>query len=286
MYSTKNTTLCFILVLILGLSACSSKKKEVELLDPIYTPDEDRSGCQVTTPPEDLRFHKFYSKYCDAKGIPIISSGEVEDRALQQAYYIINNMLAPIPEVRQELVSRGYYVAVIGLYEELTDLPEYSHMSRSFWNWRAKALGGSQKVKITSAAEENMLCFRRDRYYQENILMHEFAHTIHLAGTGEDYQAFDQKLLDLYEIALANGLWANTYAGENHLEYWAEGIQTYFNANIENNPGDGVHNQINTQEELAMYDPALFQLIKDYFHGFEWTPTCPTMDIIKGSGSE
>jgi hypothetical protein len=92
--------------------------------------------------------------------------------------------------------------------------------------------------------------------------------------------------MDLFEIALEHGLWEDTYAGENHLEYWAEGIQDYFNANIENIPGDGVHNQIATREELVMYDPALFNFIQDFFHGFEWTPTCPTMDIIKGSGSE
>jgi hypothetical protein len=57
-------------------------------------------------------------------------------------------------------------------------------MDGEYWNWRAKALGGSKKVKITSAAEENLFCYRRYHYYQENILIHKFAHTIHLVGTG------------------------------------------------------------------------------------------------------
>jgi hypothetical protein len=206
----------------------------------------------------------------------------VEDRALGQAYYIINNMLAPIPEVRQRLVSNGYYVAVIALTEDLTDLPEYRHMDPKFWNWRARALGGSKQVKITSACEENLVCFRRDRYYQENILIHEFAHTIHLAGLGRDYNEFNRELKDLYQVALKAGLWENTYAAENHLEYWAEGVQTYFNANIENNPGDGVHNQINTREELAEYDPGLYHFIAEFFHDFQWTPTCPKVETGAG----
>jgi alpha-glucosidase len=229
----------------------------------------------VGIPPDDLHFKSFYTKHCDALGIPIISSEEVEDRALQQAYYIINNMLAPIPDVRQQLVSRGYYVAIIGLTEQLTDLPEYRHMNSVYWNQRAKALGGSKKIKITSAAEENMVCFRRDRYYQENILIHEFAHTIHLAGLGEDYNIFDQELLNLYRSALDQGLWENTYAAENHQEYWAEGLQTYFNANIGINPGDGVHNTINTRDELKKYDLDLYKFINDFYDGFEWIPTCP-----------
>lgn len=272
-----------ILVLIpLCQLVCSSCRKTLDspLLPQVLEPDEDRTGCVIGFPPEDIKVKPFYSKYCDAQGIPILASDEVEDRALQQAYYIINNMLGPIPEVRQQLISRGYYVAVIGLTEDLTDLPEYRHMYKQYWNWRARALGGSKRTKITSTAEENMVCFRRDRYYGENILIHEFAHTIHLAGLGTDYNKFNRELKALYQSSLDSGLWENTYAGENHLEYWAEGLQNYFNANIESNPGNGVHNQINTREELADYDPALYKFISDFYHGFEWTPTCPTQENL------
>src|SRR5215472_11437748 len=58
----------------------------------------------VITPPESL-FQKyreadrdaarqFYKKYIDLKGMPVIASGEVEDRALQRTYYIVTHMLA------------------------------------------------------------------------------------------------------------------------------------------------------------------------------------------------
>ena len=51
----------------------------------------DDSGCIVTTPPAG-RFDPFYTKYCSARGIPILSSGDVPDNALQQAWGIIMNM--------------------------------------------------------------------------------------------------------------------------------------------------------------------------------------------------
>jgi hypothetical protein len=284
--SERNFKSFVFLSLILALCGSCDQRPEEPIIPQVLSPNEERSGCQVSSPPEEFHFSRFYEKYCDAYGIPIISSGEVENRALQQAYYIINNMLAPVPEVRQQLVSRGYYVAVIGLTEELTTLPEYRHMDSVYWNWRAKALGGSKRVKITSAAEENMLCFRRDRYYLENILIHEFAHTIHLAGLGSDYNKFNRELKSLYQSALDEGLWELTYAADNHLEYWAEGVQSYFNTNLESNPANGVHNQVNTREELAEYDPALYAFIADFFDDFEWTPTCPKLEVISEMGEE
>jgi len=238
-------------------------------------PSEDRSGCVVKDIPKRYSFDPFYKKYCDAGGIPIISSGDVDDLALKQAYYIIMNMLAPIPEVRQELISNGAYFGVIGMYESLTEMPEYAHMDNQYWDQRARGLGGGKNNPFTTDAEENLLCLTWDRYYGESIAVHEVAHTISLAGLGDNFETMLAEFTGLYESALQKGLWAKTYAGSNIQEYWAEGVQSYFNTNIEADPPDGVHNYVNTRQELAEYDPALYEFISRFFHGFEWTPTCP-----------
>ena len=268
----------WILMLLLTVmaAACSFSQGDSKptLVARATSASEDRAGCQVKSPPQEFRFSDFYTKYCDANGIPIISSEEVDDLALKQAYYIINNMLGHIPEVRQELVSGGYYVAIIGRNKQQTTLPEYRHMDSKYWDQRARGLGGDRGTKITSCGEENLLCLGlwKDRYHGENILVHEFAHTIHLAGAGK---TFNNELQDLYYKAYGEGLWEDTYAAANHLEYWAEGVQTYFNTNLSANPVDGVHNKINTREELAVYDQALYEFIAEFFHGFNWTPICP-----------
>ena len=69
-----------------------------------------------------------------------------------------------------------------------------------------------------------------------------------------------------YNAALRRGLWARTYAATNPVEYFAVGTQAYFNQG-KNGPvgGDGVHNHIDTREELKRYDPTLYAILKEVF---------------------
>jgi len=270
-----------VLIMLASTSSCQT----TEIVDPTIVPvptrlssitaNEDRDACVVTFPPEEYRFDPFYKKYCNGGGIPIISSGEVDNRALQQAYYVITNLLAPIPEIKKELVDRGAYFAIMGTKEFQTTLPEYAHMDSTYWDQRARGLGADRWNPVTSGAEENLLCLRADRYYGESIAVHEFAHTIHLLGLSRVIRGFDASLVALYQSATERGLWHNTYAGTNYKEYWAEGVQSYFNTNLQALPTNGVHNHVNTREELAEYDPQLYQFIDEILGGFEWTPTCP-----------
>ena len=237
--------------------------------------NEDRQGCVVSKPPAAYGFDPFYEKYCDMDGIPIISSDAVDDLALQQAYYIVKNLLAPIPYVRDEFVELGVYFAIIGRFENQTTLPEYAHMDSTYWDERARGLGAGGKVRITSAGEENLLCLPTDRYQGESIAVHEFAHTIHLLGLRKTVFGFDSRLRLLYYAAKIEGLWKDTYAGSDSKEYWAEGVQSYFGTNLQSQVPDGVHNFVNTPEELAQYDPRLYRFIDSVFGEFHWTPTCP-----------
>src|SRR3989442_1445073 len=63
----------------------------------------------------------------------------------------------------------------------------------------------------------------------------------------------------------AAGRFANTYAISNAREYWAEGVQDWFDANLQAFPADGVHNAVNTRVELMNYDPELAGLIGEVF---------------------
>lgn len=257
--------ICFTsLILLTILSACQTNR------------EISRNGCVVGSTPQDLAFDPFYGKYCDADGIPIISSTAVDDLALKQAYYIVMNMLAPIPDIHAEMVSNGAYFAVIGKNEQLTSLPEYAHMDSTYWDLRARGLGGGIENKITSTAEENLLCLPDDRWEGESIAVHEFAHTISLMGIEEEILSqLLAELNSLYLDVMKKGLWGNTYASSNIEEYWAEGVQDYFNTNIESIPSDGVHNYVDTRTDLKQYDPGLFEFIDTFFKGHEWTPTCP-----------
>lgn len=79
-------------------------------------------------------------------------------------------------------------------------------------------------------------------------------------------RSFSRDLDAAYANAVKNGLWSNTYARANGKSHWAEGVQSYFNANREGpRAGDGIPRRINTRRELSAHDPKLYRLIEDVF---------------------
>ena len=225
----------------------------------------------VTEVPQALRdrvkLDPFYTKHIDLDGLPVLSSAKVSDEGLQEAAYLIRKMLAKRPDVLKEMARRGVRFVVMAPSEMTTDVPEQRHLKndpKTDWDRRARGLGG----KITFCGEENLLNLKGDRYRNENILIHEFSHAIHRYGIGSLDRKFDSRLQETYKAATAKGLWKDTYAGSNHSEYWAEGVQSYFDCN--NPPARGVHNDINTREKLAKYDPVLHELIDEVFRQNEW----------------
>lgn len=217
----------------------------------------------VTAPPAELKLDAFYEKYTSASGYPVVSSGKVNDYALKEAAYLIDLMLAKRPDLRKAMVANGSRMVVIGATEFTTDIPEYQWLKpKLYWDKRARGLGGSETDPVCSCAEENMLAFEGDPYSTENIMIHEFAHNIHLRGLKSIDAKFDEKLKACYDRALAKGLWKGTYAGSNDREYFAEGVQSWFDNNREN---DGIHNHVNTRAELIAYDPGLAAMLKEIF---------------------
>jgi hypothetical protein len=66
---------------------------------------------------------------------------------------------------------------------------------------------------------------------------------------------------------MAKGLWKSKYAANNKAEYWAEGVQSWFNSN---RPPDHDHNHIDIREELKEYDPGLANLVGEIFGDTGW----------------
>jgi hypothetical protein len=120
---------------------------------------------------------------------------------------------------------------------------------------------------ITTCAEENLLGDASDPYRGENILVHELAHGIFNLGVVFTIPTFSGRLDTAFSTARAAGLWEMTYAAFNRDEYFAEGVQSYFDVNLEASPPNGIHNHVNTRPELLAYDPALHALIAEIFSG-------------------
>lgn len=232
----------------------------------------------VTSPPPELGLDPFYEKFIDANGFPVISSWRVPDKALLQAREQIIAMTASLPrEVVDTMRARGVRLGIMAArYEGTTDIPEHRFLKDRDINWdvRARGLGGTPHLPLTTASEENILCYQIDKYHAEDILIHEFAHTIHLVGIVLNDPGFNDRLERLLDNAREQGLWKNTYAETNIEEYWAEGVQTWFNVNATVPEPDGLHNHIGTRSQLRDYDPDLYELLKEFFFDTDECISC------------
>jgi len=210
----------------------------------------------------------FYEKYVMAGKLPIVSSGKVSDAALLEAAVIVNGMLVNRQDILTALGAAKIRLGVMAVAERTCDIPEHADLTpRDYWNARARGLGASGENSVVTCGEENLLNCEGDPYPGENILVHEFGHAIHEAGMVKLDPTFDGRLKKAYDAALAAGKWKNTYAAENHKEYWAEAVQSFFGTNRVN---DKIHNHVNTRALLKEYDPAAYALCLEVFGDNPW----------------
>ena len=218
--------------------------------------------------PKHLNLPAFYKKSTSVNGFPLVSSDKVSDYALKEAAYLIDRMIGHRQDIIDNMIHRNCRLVVMAHDEFTTQVPEHSGMTPAkFWDRRARGLGSSRKDPVASCAEENLLCYPGDPYNTESIMIHEFAHAIHLNGIFDVDTTFDKRLGETYKAAMAKGLWKNKYAANNKAEYWAEGVQSWFNTN---RPPDHDHNHVNTREELKAYDPGLAKMVGEIFGDAEW----------------
>ncbi len=238
------------------------------------------ASCTVGPVPASTRsrltLSTFYHKYVDVNGFPIVSSPKVPDKALCVAKSIVTRMVAKRPDALTQLINSKVRLGIMAESELTTDIPEHADLTpKDYWDQRARGLGATESRPAVTAAEENILCYPTDRYKGESILIHEFSHTIDEMGIEPVDASFAQRLTKAYHDAIAQKLWANTYAASNQSEYWAEGAQAWFDAAAYASPANGVHNEINTRTKLKAYDATLAALLGEAFRDDAWRYSCP-----------
>jgi hypothetical protein len=255
---------CGILLLLLLLLATASLRAGTPVPQVTPVPEEVRKAWQLDD---------FYQKHVDAGGFPVISSGDVSDYALREAAYLVEKMLRGREDIRQALIRSRTRFVVMGYQELTTQIPEHSDLTPGrFWDRRARGLGATPERPAVSCGEENLVKLPGDPYDTENILIHEFAHAIHHMALNQIDKTFDARLESVFEAAIKKGLWKDKYASTNHAEYWAEGVQSWFNTN---RAPDHDHNHVNTRRELKQYDPGLATLVAEIFPDDGWRYTVP-----------
>lgn len=212
-------------------------------------------------------FNGFYSKLIYCYGIPIRAAKVVDDKALIAACQKMRLMLRYLPDVRQRLVHNGAELHIIGKDQQTSDLPEFTeYKGKKYWSGgvrttiddRTRGMGGL----YASCGEENLLDLPCDRYWgNAGIMVHEFAHTI--MNNGMD-KLLRNKIKKQYYNALRKGLWQDTYAATNAMEYWAELSSWYFGSH-----GDFLRDSRLPEpgpDGLRKYDPEGYALCNDIYN--------------------
>jgi hypothetical protein len=222
----------------------------------------------------------FYKQHLVAGGVLIVGSEKVTQYAMRETAYLAKKVLANRPDVLKKFgETRMAYVCVMAYSEMQNDLPECRGMEL-WWNYRARGLAG----RPVSCGEENLLGYPGDPWAGENIFIHEFAHGFQdiIGSIDED---FSERYRTIYTKTKKSGH-IRGYAMQNDSrEFWAEGVQAWFNCNGTVRPkcGGGQSSfevvgpkgehvcHIATREQLKTHLPEYAKLLDDSFRQNEWT---------------
>ncbi len=239
--------------------------------------------CQVQ-PLED-RFHLdgYYRKECVVAGLPVVAAADVDDRALLSAARIIVGMLQARPDLVGEMADRAFRLGIIGVDARAVDLPEYRDLPSSYpdtdWD-AARAYGATPRRPLAAAPEENLVCAIEDTYPGQSVLTHELGHSVLDMAVITNDAGFGNRVAKAYKSATSMDVYRNTYAMTNADEYWAEGVQDFFDASRPGygpgGGGDGYDSPIYSRATLELYDPVLYELIAEVFTEVDFSPVCPS----------
>ncbi|XP_064615522.1 uncharacterized protein LOC135479562 [Liolophura sinensis] len=201
-------------------------------------------------------------------------------------------MLRFMPMSFYSKVSEKASMGVVAADQVIGDFPEYAS-TKDTPKCNGICTGGCGRTCTTTGRkydslvgyskdravvkESNLLCTPGDPYNGKlNVLMHEFAHAIHLVALGTDFRW--HRLLD--ESYLTWGeRWGTGYATSDQKEFFAEATTSYFRTSTlgpeaaeMNLCGDPRNNTIcpdefSSRENLKTKDPTLFRLVDHLYSG-------------------
>ena len=238
----------------------------------------------VVAPPARFKIDPYYTKFTFAREFPVIGSKKVSNAALLKANDTIRKMFAYRHDILKAMIEDGARLVVLGEGEKLSDLPEFKQSQNTPSFDPVRYLDYTPSLKLMAVPEENVLGLPGEPFAGECMVVNEFAKALYQV-TGfrpvdpafdqrrqkQQYELrvkrmdieFDHKLLEIYDGAVAKGLWKGTTAARERAEYWAAGVEAYFDAAGAGQPPNDADRPITTREVLKSYDPDLYELVDE-----------------------
>lgn len=219
-----------------------------------------------------LTAEEFYKKFKMVKGLRIKGSANIDSDSLGSAADIIEKMISKRADIKKRLIDEKADVVIIAKNENYCDIPEARDLKdvktfdgRSFCD----ICGGGGVIgrPITTVCEDNLLKTDKDPYHgTEDILTHEFAHTMHIMGMSED----DKKMVTkLYEEAKAKGIFEknaegkSTYMMANEQEFFACLSAAWFG--VHNPLSPAISPELVNRESIKIKLPAVYEFMRTVY---------------------
>ena len=139
-------------------------------------------------PPPDVRAYfnldPYYKQWIGVKGFPVLASEKVNPYALKEAAWIVEKMIGHRPDILRAMVEDKARISIIPHTETITDIPEYRDYAPDFMVTKLRGIAGLSIV----SSEEAILNYPGSANDSGGaLLVHEFAHGIHLRGLNTRY---------------------------------------------------------------------------------------------------
>jgi len=238
----------------------------------------------VIPPPAKFKIDPYYTKFTYAREFTVLGSKHVSDEALLKANDTIRKMFAYRHDILKAMIAEGARLVVLGRNEKLSDLPEFKEAKNQAGFDEVRYLEYTPSLRLMVVSEENTLGLPKEPFRGKCMVISVLAKALyHITGLRpvipdfdrqrdrQQYELrvkrmdidFDHKLRKIYEDAVSKGLWKGTAAARNRVEYWAAGVEAYFDAAGDGQPPNAADRPINTREMLKAYDPELYALVDE-----------------------
>jgi hypothetical protein len=238
----------------------------------------------VMPPPGQFKVDPYYTKFTYAREFVVLGSKHTSDAALLRANVVIRKMFAYRHDILKAMIADGARLVVLGGRETLSDLPEFAEAGKKPGFDAVRYLDYTPELKLLVVPEENVLGSPSDPFAGKGLTVSVFAKALYrVAGmrpvdpgfekqrTRQQYELrvkrldvdFDARVTRLHEAARNKGLWKGTPAGHDKIEYWAAGVEAYFDAAGAGLPPHDADRPIATREALKAYDPELWALVDE-----------------------
>jgi predicted metalloprotease with PDZ domain len=238
----------------------------------------------VEPPPAKFKIDPYYSKFTYAREFTVLGSKQVRDEALLKANDTIRKMFTYRHDLLKALIADGARLVVLQRHEKLSDLPEFKEAKEKADFDELRYHEYTPALKLMVVPEENVLGLTHEPFAGKCMVVSVFAKAVyHVAGlrpVDPDFERrrgkqqyelrvkrldvqFDHRLQRLHQAVLSQGLWKGTAAARNRVEYWAAGVEAYFDAAGDGQSPVGADRPITTRAALQAYDPGLFELVDE-----------------------